>query len=183
MSKVYIHRLAEHYQRYAGERVYCVAPDEYLNPYQTMQNWQWWQETAADVPIVPVIQFERVKMLDLFIAMKQARFYAPYQPQFLAISTPATRAMESRAMIQICATVRRITGVTWLHNLGAGWSPSDIAEWRDLNCFDSIDSISYYQDAMRGWRWRLDGKRERTGGNWRELARHNARVAVEIASS
>jgi hypothetical protein len=181
MSEDYMYRLAEHYRRYQSERVYCIAPDEYLNPQRTMKNWLWWTQNVPDVLVVPVIQFERVKRLDLAVVVRQARFYAPFEPSFLAISNPGLRAIESELMPQICDVVRKVTGAHWLHNLGAGWSPRDVREWRELGCFDSLDSIAYYTDAQDGWKWRVDGKRAKSTDDWRDLAHGNARVAVSIA--
>jgi len=163
---------------------YCIAPDVFLDPVQTMLNWEWWQATLdMPVPIVPVVQFPKRKRIDVYSAMRQAQFYAPFKPEMVAISNPSLTAAESIGIETVCAMVREVTGARWLHNLGAGWSPKDVADWRGLGCFDSIDSGAYYTDAQGGWRWRRDGKRERAGGDvgWRELAVENARAAVEVA--
>jgi len=173
--------LASHYRPYVKQPDYhCIAPDVFLNPSQTIRNWQWWQENVG-LPIVPVIQFPKRKRIDIYSAMRQAQYYAAWRPRFVAISNPSLTATESGGIVEACTIVREITGAAWLHNLGAGWSPEDVMDWRDLGCFDSIDSIAYYTDAQDGWLWRRDGGRERFDRPWRELAVENARVAVEIA--
>ena len=183
MNCNYMQRLAEHYSRFQSRNVHCIAPDVYLDPRQTMRNWEWWQTNFPEIKVVPVIQFERERTLDWYCAVRQAEFYAQFHPGFIAVSNPALRASESGVMIEICAAVREITKAKWLHNLGAGWSPDDIAAWRELGCFDSIDSVSYYEDAKRGKCWRRDGKIEicRTKTNWRAVAHHNAEVANTLA--
>ena len=177
----HMRRLAKYYQPYVGQHGYwCIAPDVFLDPHQTMRNWEWWQANVG-LPVVPVIQFPHKRQINLYSVVKQAHFYAPWRPECVAISNPALRAIESDGIEQVCQVVRSATGATWLHNLGAGWDPADIAAWRELNCFDSIDSIAYYTDAMGGWLWRRDGKREPSELPWREIALENARVATEIA--
>lgn len=183
IGAAHMQRLAEHYRLYAGQSGYhCIAPDAYLDPALTQRNWRWWQEHVG-LPVVPVIQFPSVRQLDLYAALRQAEFYAAAQPPFVAISNPGLTATASTNIALICAEVRRITGCRWLHNLGAGWTPADIAAWRDHACFDSIDSVAYYTDAQRGIRWRLDGRVEATNSPWRATALVNAAVARLIAES
>jgi len=173
-------RLAEHYQPYAREDGYrCIAPDVYLNPGQTMDNWRWWRE-QYELPVAPVIQFPKARRLDLWTTRKQAQFYARWEPTFVAVSNPGLRALEAREAPVVCRMVREITGATWLHNLGAGWDPDDLARWRDLDCFDSVDSVAYYTDAREGWQW-THGGRLFSDAPWREIAAANAAVAVQIA--
>lgn len=181
ITPAYMLQLAAHYAEYQSANVHCIAPDEYLSPAATLANWRHWHQHFA-IAIVPVIQFKRAKTLDLYTAIRQAKAYAPCAPSFVAISNPAlSAALSGTLMQQICTTVRAITGATWLHNLGAGWHPKDIAAWRELACFDSIDSIAYYTDAQDGYKWRADGYRERSKDKWIDLAVHNARIAQEIA--
>jgi hypothetical protein len=183
IGRTHIQKLAAHYRPYAGQPGYrCIAPDVFLDPAATMRNWTHWHGQVS-LPVVPVIQFPRRGQLDLYSTLKQAKFYAPFQPDFICISNPALNAAQSAPLVELCALVRQATGATWLHNLGAGWSPHDIAAWRDLACFDSIDSIAYYTDAQDGWLWRRDGGRQRSDQTWRDLARQNALAAIEIARS
>lgn len=181
MGLGWMRKLAGHYEHYCDEVGYhCIAPDVFLNPYQTQWNWEWWQENVG-LRVVPVIQFPKRRRLDVFSAVRQAQFYARWQPGFVAISNPGLLAMEGEGIAAVCAAVRAVMGEVWLHNLGAGWSSEDVRGWRELGCFDSVDSVAYYTDAQAGWSWRRDGKRERCERPWRELAVENARVAVKIA--
>ncbi len=153
MTKAWMRGLAEHYQRYSGENVVCIAPDVFLDPAATWRNWRWWQDEIG-VPVAPVIKFRQKRRLDVYDAVRQARQYAPWRPAFVAISNPGLRAIECReTMPALCRLVREAAGATWLHNLGAGWDAADVRAWRDLACFDSIDSIAYYTDAQAGRAW------------------------------
>lgn len=183
IGPAHMEKLNRYYSEY-GAGCWCVGPDAYLNPAATMKNWRYWH-AAGYAPVMPVIQFLRAGRLDVTSALRQAAFYAAWSPARVAISNPGLTAAAAKAMGMgfICAEVRRITGCQWLHNLGAGWSPADVADWRDMGSFDSIDTIAYYTDAQAGWRWRLDGRRERAAGDddWRDLAAENAAVAARIA--
>lgn len=173
--------LAEYYRAYAGERTLCIAPDVYLRPGETMRNWRWWH-AHIKLPVVPVIQFP--KRFSYLSAVQQALFYAPYRSSVLAISNPGLEAIEAgELMRRLAQRVREVVGARALHLLGAGWSPQDIIAWRNMGCFESIDSIAWYTDARDGWVWQIGGRRERvTHGDWREIALENARVACLLAA-
>lgn len=176
MTKRWMRGLAEHYRRYGGENIICIAPDVYLSPDATQRNWLWWQEEVG-VPVAPVIQFRQERRLDLYGAVEQARFYGQWSPPFVAISNPALRAQECRdVMPALCRLVRSASGATWLHNLGAGWDVADVRAWRDMRSFDSIDSIAYYTAAQGGERW--SGR----GDGWQETAVANAYHATHVAA-
>jgi hypothetical protein len=176
-------QLAEHYKKFNASSDFPVlgmAPDAYLDACTTMNNWMWWQKNI-NLPVVPVIQFKKKKMLDAYHAVIQAKFYAPSKPPVVAISNPSMRAIEAPVMRQICCIIRQITGAKWLHNLGAGWSPLDVKKWFELG-FDSIDSIAYYTDAQNGLRWRTssDEKELIITENWIKLAVENFRAAIYV---
>jgi hypothetical protein len=40
----YMEKLNEHYLKYANNKTLCIAPDEFLNPYQSMKNFKIWIE-------------------------------------------------------------------------------------------------------------------------------------------
>ncbi|RMG91195.1 MAG: hypothetical protein D6706_18425 [Chloroflexi bacterium] len=178
----HMHKLAAYYEQYVGEGVCCVAPDVYLDPSQTMRNWDWWQKHMG-VPVAPVIQFRKERQIDLYVALRQARYYAHWEPDIVFISNPGLRAIESSEIAVVCRVIRQVTGARWLHNLGAGWDPADIIAWREMGCFDSIDSIAYYTDAQSGWAWRMDGKRTLCKREWLDIARDNAQVANVLATN
>lgn len=185
MDDRYIARLAEHYARYAEDRVLCVAPDEYPNPARTMKNFVGWR----GVPVVPVCQSSRKRAVDAYAMLRQARLYgqhldkiARYQDRpVVAVSNPAldARDIDARVWQIICATIRAHVPGAWIHLLGAGWEPNDIRAWASMDCFDSMDSIAYYTDAMalRAWCRSVE-----PATSWQEIALLNARVALEEAT-
>jgi hypothetical protein len=178
MTPRWMRGLAEHYRRHGGERVVCIAPDVFLDPAATVANWHWWQKEPV-VTVAPVIQFRHKRKLDVYTAIQQAKAYAPARPPFVAISNPGLRAVECRDLMPvICAQVRAITGAKWLHNLGAGWDMADIHAWRNLGCFDSIDSIAYYTAAQDGIDWSARG-----ATTWPERAAHNALAAQPVSET
>lgn len=179
IDAAYMRRLAKYYRAHEADNVYRIAPDEYLNPRQTMENWSWWQEHIGQ-EVVPVIQLPRVKHIDLYSVLKQVQFYAPYCPRMVAISNPGLRAIESNDMRGAVQIVRQVLGSIWLHNLGAGWDLADIKCWRDMNCFESIDSIAYYTAAQSGECW--DGTR-RDSAEWGATALINAQLAQEVCNA
>lgn len=162
--------------------ILAIAPDVYLHPYNTIANYQWWFDNIA-IPVVPVIQFEKPRDLDLHIAIYQAEAYAKFKPAVVAISNPGLRAIEAAAaMPEICKAVLSITGCAWLHNLGAGWDPVDARRWLDLG-FDSIDSIAYYTDARSGLAWQAGSDKKVkyvTGGLWEDLAVSNFHALLRM---
>src|SRR5690606_15718880 len=97
------------------------------------------------LPVVPVIQFTKMKHLDIFHARKQAMFYREFGNKIIAVSNPGLRGSAALPLKILTDELRKI-GYEWIHNLGAGWNYNDCRDWRKLG-FDSIDSISYYTDA------------------------------------
>lgn len=181
IDEFYMRDLAIHYQYYQQRwrgAVHCIAPDVYLAPKATVANYKVWRQRWG-VPVVPVIQFERVGRLDMRVADWQARFYAPTRPPWLAISNPALRASEAGLMATITRLVRAVTGAEWLHCLGAGWDPLDTAAWLDLG-FDSVDSVAYLEDARRGRQWRAQGREwVPSRESWVKIAEANALATVQ----
>jgi hypothetical protein len=187
MDKIYVHKLASFYRSRVSENVFAIAPDEFLNPTVSKQRFANWQDRYG-IPVVPVIQFKRIKRLDLYAMLQQSAFYLGYRDviptwqgrPFIAISNPGLRAFDCKSLAEGIKVLRRDWGDVWLHNLGAGWSPEDIRRWRDLDCFDSMDSIAYYTDALRGLRWSHTGIAADPDSPFPELALHNAQIALLI---
>jgi hypothetical protein len=177
MDDEYIAALAAHYARYAGERVLCVAPDEYLNPRRTMANYAAWRSA----PVVPVIQSSRRRTVDAYDVRRQVQFYSEYLsniPRYrdrpvIAFSNPALYAAEKPLPVwrTLCAVIRAHIPDAWIHVLGAGWSPDDIRVWRETGV-NSIDSIAYYTSAQSGEAW--SGQ---AADDWRFVAVQNAHMA------
>lgn len=185
MSNAHLVRLREHYLRWQAERVLCIAPDEFLNAHISMRRFEEWHTAASSPPIVPVIQFHRKRKIDAYSAMKQVEFYSAFPlPRYdgravFAISNPMLRANEAtHEWRTVAAIVRRAIPDAWLHVLGAGWDVHDVANWRDLNAYDSIDSIAYYTDAQAGKCWQTNTI---SGQSWQDIAINNAAACAQIA--
>lgn len=185
MDDAYIARLAAHYARHEGERVLCVAPDEYPNPARTMRNFVTWR----GVPVVPVLQSSRRGRLDAYAMLRQARLYgqsshkiAHYEDRpVVAISNPAlfARDLPARAWQNVCAMIRQHIPDAWIHLLGAGWNVDDIRAWAEMECFDSLDSIAYYIAAQSFEAW---SHMPATPACWQDVALHNALAALDAAT-
>lgn len=163
MDFEYMKKLSTHYKKYNASDEFpyiAIAPDEFMNPTQTMENYKLWINNDLG-RVAPVLQFKKAKQLDIWTIVEQCRFYLQYKPQFVAISNPSMNAIEAKkTMPQIVAVVRKILQPKWIHNLGAGWNAADAAEWLQQG-FDSIDSIAYYTDAINAKSWRF-GSHETT---------------------
>lgn len=170
MDDAYMEGLANHYQCCCAERIYGIAPDVFLNPRQTLRNWEIWQKKNYP-PVIPVFQSSRARWYDWVWFKRQAETYADANPSMIAFSNPSMRQIPIAGTIALIVMIREITGAQWVHNLGAGWNKDDIQQWQRLGCFDSIDSIAYYttRDSWRGIIWK--GK---------ERAIDNAKFANEL---
>ena len=168
-------KLRAHYERVSA-RMDCVliAPDVVDDPAQCMVNYRLWVDGGGPA-IAPVFQF--TGEMTMSEVVRQARFYAPFNPCAIAFvnlgwGAPVARI---RGVHEMVATARKITGCDWVHGLGYGWNLRDIDGWRRLGCFDSIDSISYYMHkSTRAW----DGSEHET---WQLAALRNASLASEVA--
>lgn len=160
MDAAYINGLAEHYATYQRENVVCIAPDEFLNPKRSMQQFQLWHDKSA-IPVVPVIQMFSRQRFDATSIIKQLRFYSEHPlPTFehkpvIAFSNAAWRGLEFAPYATALKLALRVAGFAdaWVHNLGAGWDTHDIRAWSSYGIFGSIDSIAWYTDANAGKAW------------------------------
>ncbi len=184
--------LAAYYRTHSAS--WRAAPDEYLRPDRTMENWRDWQRLFPDVPVAPVIQYQREGRPSASEVLRQLEEYASASSGVLLISNPGmTAGAWLDHLAWAVAEVKRAVPGVWVHVLGAGWDPVDIALYRRVPGLDSIDSIAYYTDAQRGVAWRLGGKGPGrpdgcpcpacTSGvrGMAALAMHNAWVALQTA--
>ena len=188
MDASYIRKLANFYHPRVNDSVFAIAPDEFLNPAVSQQRFSSWHKQHS-IPVVPVIQFHRMRHLDLYEILRQSAFYLKFREAiptrqgrpFVCISNPGLWAQDCSGMGYAVRKMRDQWGDLWLHNLGAGWQPADVRAWQRLGCFDSIDSISYYSDAQRNLRWSYMGVSADLETPWQILAVHNARMAALAA--
>jgi hypothetical protein len=139
-------KLSAHYEKYATENVFCVAPDEYLNPIASLSNFISWKNSKLFQSVCPVIQSWHEKQIDENCIMKQVKFYRKNTNQDrIFFSNNALTASEA-SFFGLNEIFRKIhqAGFKWIHDLGAGWSLKDIKEWKKFEQLDSMDSIAYY---------------------------------------
>jgi hypothetical protein len=94
--------------------------------------------------------------IDLYTALRQAQFYGKQDVVCFANPFLTARQARRKNVHELFALLRESMHCRRLHVLGAGWTPEDIAGWRELGA-DSIDSIAWYTDAQEKKVWRLDG--------------------------
>lgn len=193
IDDAHIERLAQHYDAHGSRDCFGIAPDEYLNPRQTMVNFESWCQRYA-IPVIPVIQFPRAKRIDLRSLERQLMYYRELElylarwsgRTIIAVSNPGLLAddwLQTRLYLRMLK--HRWQGV-WLHILGAGWSPYDLYLWRQMDgVIDSLDSISYYICAERRERWSttLQYTLDTSGASVEELTVNNAHVARDVLCS
>lgn len=177
ISVSHMHKLASHYKKNAGERVYCVAPDVPIDQMQSMSNFAWWSEIYPTITVCPVVQFGRGA--DVFDVLSQCEIYG--SQKFILVENPKLRADEAEQMQWICQVLREQMGANWIHGLNVGFDPSDIRGWADRGCFDSISSRAFYDSAKRGEKWTIDGGVEQVKSGTIQLAHYNAIIAAQIA--
>jgi hypothetical protein len=183
--------LAEYYRQH--EARWRVAPDEYLRPDRTLENWRAWLGRFPDVPVVPVVQYRREGRPSADELLKQLEVYAAMAPAAVFISNPGMKAGSwLDHLAWAVGEVKRAVPGAWVHVLGAGWDPVDVVLYRRVPGLDSIDSIAYYTDARDGIAWRIGGKGPgRPDGcpcpacavgtpGWQAVAMHNAWVALQV---
>lgn len=147
MSSRHKEQLNEHYKKYYEENVMCAAPDEFLNPAQSMYNFKEWINKGYFEKISPVLQAKNKKILDLKDLLEQVKFYYEYtKTDKWFFSNPGLTAemAEEQKLDKFIIFIKQKFNIKRIHNLGAGWSIEDIKKYKNMNCFDSIDSISWY---------------------------------------
>jgi hypothetical protein len=183
MTHAYMENLNEYYScngAAIAHNVIAIAPDEFLNPKETMSNFKWWV-LKGYCKVSPVLQCTKKGEIDLVSILKQIEFYKAFDIdfKFIAFSNPSLRSMqvnslEIKKMIDI---IRQNFKGVWVHNLGAGWNQLDAQKWLELG-FDSIDSISYYTDAASKKMWRNGNDTMPTiYATRKETANHNQKMA------
>lgn len=145
MNDMHMQNLSKHYEKHCKKNVLCIAPDEFLNPYQSMENFFKWHSKKYFKNIVPVLQCSKKYEINTKELIDQIKFYQKYKPKAYCFSNnylTADIAVNSD-LTKIIKFLKLKLGISWVHNLGAGWSLEDIRKWEQIG-FDSMDSIAYY---------------------------------------
>lgn len=140
----YMKKLSEHYKTFATKNTFCVAPDEFLNPVQSMMNMRSWFKNGFYKNVAAVIQAEQKNKINLNSLKSQADFYRKYTD--VAFFSNNNLYAEDAKLLHLEELFKymKSIGFKWIHVLGAGWSIRDILEWQEIKYFDSCDSVAYY---------------------------------------
>lgn len=153
IDKRHMALLNDYYFYNSNNNTRCVAPDVFMNPIETIENWEHWQAQGY-YEVCPVLQSTekyQVKEMEW-----QVEYYEQFKCDFWFFSNPSMTGKHAQAQYR---TIKKITdlarrsGAKWIHNLGAGWNLKDISDWWNLRCFDSMDSIAYYTSVANKENW------------------------------
>lgn len=144
MNLKYMQRLSQHYKKYYRNNVFCVAPDEFMNPEQSMMNFMNWHKKGLFKNIVPVLQSDKKYAFEERTILAQAEFYREFT-NVIFWGSPKLTGKQAKSL-NIEKTLKKIKdmGYVWIHKLGAGWDIEDVKLWGKIKHLDSFDSIAYY---------------------------------------
>lgn len=145
MNFSYMKKLSKHYEEnYRCGKTLCVAPDEFLNPEQTMVNFGVWKKAKLFDKITPVMQSEKMYEFNFDILKFQANFYSEYSDTIFfsnnGLTSQQAKALNIERLFEYCKNI----GYNWIHCLGGGWSIEDVKGWSNIKHLDSFDSVAYY---------------------------------------
>lgn len=168
MDSEYFERLYKYYQKYRCK--YSVAPDVFLNPKQSMKNFQIWKDCDhRDYEVWPVIQCSS-KRIEWPLIQYQLDFYTKFFVAFeiLFFSNPSLRSHTYPK--DIFQKIKDKYPVKWIHILGAGWDIQDIQGYANMRGLDSIDSIAWHNST------------ETILGNWQNIKGTRREIAIGNAN-
>lgn len=141
----YMIKLSAHYEKFAKSNTLCIAPDEFLNPVQTMKNFRTWQRNNLFSKITPVLQRSVKKIVNIDELKMQAEYYREYSDTVCVANAGmyGHEALLSR-MDVLLRYIKKDLDYQWIHILGAGYSIEDIDNWKKVGNFDSLDSRAYF---------------------------------------
>lgn len=152
IDKAYMFRLNQHYLKFGASDkfpIIAVAPDVFLNPIKTIENFEYWQKKGY-CRVSPVLQASENKKLDYNLFKFQVDFYKKYSNDFILFSNPSMTAIDMiNQDVERIFTYIKDSGFKWIHILGAGWFPTDIRNYNRIKNFDSLDTIAYYTSAQQ----------------------------------
>ena len=171
MDDAYLDQLHKYYTKYPA---YHVAPDVFLNPEKSMDNFDIWCENYPDCLVFPVVQFQ-VKEINILVAQYQLDFYFERfkELEVLFISNPSLLAWNYP--VDFFQEIKNKYQVNYIHLLGAGWNLQDVQRYACLPELDSIDSIAYYNSTNTE-----RGNWSKIKGNKKQIAIENAKRAKEV---
>lgn len=146
INKNHMIKLDKHYRDNVRENTLCIAPDEYLNPMQSMMNIRKWFANDYYPHVSAVIQANQEKIIDINNLKFQAHYYSSFTDEICFSNNSLTSEMAKMYKLEeLFRYMKKELKVKWIHILGAGWDLEDIKGWLDIGYYDSLDSIAYYQ--------------------------------------
>ena len=139
-------KLSDFYKEFDNENTFCVAPDEWLNPSQSMYNFHLWNKLGLYENIVPVLQSEQKNLFDLDNLKKQADYYRGKSKYVFIGNNNLTPEVARNLRFQSLLDYLHNIGYEYVHLLGAGWNDDEIVGWSTFDYLNSVDSIAYYKD-------------------------------------
>lgn len=145
MSDNHMKKLSEHYNEFGNDKTLCIAPDEFLNPYQSMKNFKYWIEKGYYKEVTAVLQCSGRGFVNMKEIQEQLKFYSKYKVKTYCLSNNALTGEMATSfnLDKLFKFMFEKMNVEWIHVLGAGWNKKDIVDWQRLKP-SSIDSIAYY---------------------------------------
>lgn len=149
INDTYMDALARSYIRFQSKNYKCIAPDVFLKPKKTMNNFKAFKAKYPEIKICPVFQFKKLKELDSFSFYQQLNYYKQYNFDFVCVSNPYLRAVQAKEQgLENMLKIIKETFNCHIHFLGAGWDLQDIIDYSRFNYLDTFDSVSYYTSAQ-----------------------------------
>lgn len=144
MDDEYLFNLNNHYLKFGGKNIFCVAPDTFLNFKETIKKFENWHKLGYS-KVCPVIQMPKKGNFDQRTISYQLDYYSDFfggNIDFLFFSNPSVRCIETPT--DLFSWMKEKYCIEKIHNLGAGWDFRDIQDWSRIKGLDSIDTIAYY---------------------------------------
>lgn len=151
INEQYAIKLIEHYKKYSHlDNVYCITAD---TPKNFSKSLQLTEMMITEIKsICPVLHNSQKGCIDLFSLKKQIKIYSIIcQDRFIALSnndlSPEIQKKELKYIIEMAKDYFK-----HFHVFGAGFSAQNVLSWKNTGA-DSVDSIGYYTDALKGVVW------------------------------
>lgn len=145
MNMAYMKKLSAHYEKYHRDNTLCIAPDEFLNPTQSMLNLIKWHKNRLYSNVTPVIQRMVKGVINIADMKNQAEFYREYSDTVCVacVGIYGEDALDIK-LSGLLKYLKEDLKYRWIHMLGAGYGLDDIRNWKKVGYFDSMDSRSYF---------------------------------------
>jgi hypothetical protein len=175
LNDKYIERLITHYNHYSGlHNIYCIAADTIGSITASIDKAKMMQEQINN--ICPVLHNLGKGCIDLFSLKKQIKIYSQFcNNRFIAMGNNDLDSTKQHKEIKYIADMAK-SYFQHFHVFGAGYSAQDVLNWKKTGA-DSVDSIGYYTDALRGVVWSGDYSEQ---DNFKSMSLKNLKEANKL---